>query len=89
MELVNRLETRIYALLRELQHLREVNARLEDADVRIAGLQEENRLLADELEKEKILRASINERIEKLLAGIQEYEQGSRTGGVSAQDPAE
>ena len=75
MELLDLLEQRVGDLLQQIQELREDNAQLCASTEVIAQMREENRLLTEELDKERALRCEIDTRIDRLLAGISEHEQ--------------
>ena len=81
MELLELLERRVSELLQNLHSLREENARLSASCEVITKMREENRLLTEELERERALRKEIDTRIDKLLAGISEYERESAPSG--------
>ena len=70
MELLDLLERRVAGLLQELQALRAENMQLSASTGLITQMREENRLLSEELQKERALRDEIDRRIETLLAGI-------------------
>ncbi len=70
MELLDLLERRVAGLLQEMQTLREENRQLSASTGLITQMREENRLLNEELQKERALRDEIDRRIEALLAGI-------------------
>lgn len=74
MELLDLLERRVGDLLRQIQDLREENARLCASAEIIAQMREENRILSEALDKERELRSEIDRRIDRLLAGISEHE---------------
>jgi hypothetical protein len=70
MELLELLERRVAGLLQELRTLREENGQLHASTGLITQMREENRLLSEELKKERLLRDEIDRRIEALLAGM-------------------
>lgn len=70
MELLDLLERRVGELLRQIETLRSENAELAASSGLITQMREENRILSEELQKERALRAEIDSRIESLLAGL-------------------
>ena len=70
MELLDRLERRVSDLLQQLQALKAENVQLSASVGLITQMREENRLLLEELQKQKDLREEIDMRIEALLEGI-------------------
>jgi len=79
MELLDLLERRVGELLRQIETLRDENAQLAASSGLITQMREENRILSEELQKERALRAEIDSRIETLLAGL-----GSGLAGTDA-----
>lgn len=88
MELLDLLERRVGDLLQQIQDLREENARLCASTEAIAQMREENRILAEALDKERALRSQIDARIDRLLAGINEHEQASARSAPEGIDGA-
>lgn len=80
MELLDLLERRVGELLRQIEALREENAELVAASGLITQMREENRILSEELQKERTLRAEIDSRIEALLAGLGSVTTGTDSG---------
>lgn len=74
MDLFEKLETRITGILDQLDTLKAENARLvAEADSGREALEEENRRLSEELEQEKAAKSAVLEKIDKLLAKIDEH----------------
>ena len=81
MELLDRLERRVGDLLQQNQELRKENAQIRASSEIIVQMREENRVLAEALDKERALRGEIDRRIDRLLAGIGEREQAPAPSG--------
>ncbi len=74
MDLIETLETRITGILEQLDSLKAENARLkEEAVSGRASLEEENLRLSEELAGEKAAKTAVLEKIDKLLAKIDEH----------------
>ena len=78
MELLNLLEERVHALLRQNEHLREENRRMAASSAgsvqAVQELQEENRLLQESLAQEQRLKDEVLHRIDALLASLKDIE---------------
>lgn len=74
MDLIEKLETRITGILEQLDTLKAENARLvAEADSGREALEEENLRLGEELDQEKAAKRAVLEKIDKLLAKIDEH----------------
>jgi cell division protein ZapB len=74
MDLIEKLETRITGILEQLDTLKAENARLAaEVDSGRESLEEENRRLSEELDQEKAAKSAVLEKIDKLLAKIDEH----------------
>ena len=78
MELIDLLETRVTALLSQLETLREENRRLqEEVEGGLSALAEENRTLREALEEERTVKDAVLTRIDALLLRLKD-----QTGGA-------
>ena len=73
MELIDLLETRVTALLSQLETLREENRRLrEEVEGGLSALAEENRALREALEEERTVKDTVLARIDALLLRLKD-----------------
>lgn len=73
MELIDLLETRVMALLSQLETLREENGRLrEEVEGGLSALVEENRILKEALEEERTVKDAVLTRIDALLLRLRD-----------------
>ncbi|WP_353115669.1 cell division protein ZapB [Nitratidesulfovibrio sp.] len=73
MELIDLLETRVTALLSQLETLREENSRLrEEVEGGLSTLVEENRILKEALEEERTVKDAVLTRIDALLLRLRD-----------------
>lgn len=73
MELIDLLETRVTALLSQLETLREENSRLrEEVEGGLSALVEENRILKEALEEERTVKDAVLTRIDALLLRLRD-----------------
>ncbi|MBZ2172616.1 cell division protein ZapB [Nitratidesulfovibrio sp. SRB-5] len=78
MELIDLLETRVTALLSQLETLREENSRLrEEVEGGLSALAEENRILKEALDEERTVKDAVLTRIDALLLRLKD-----QTGGA-------
>lgn len=73
MELIDLLETRVTALLSQLETLREENRRLrEEVEGGLSALAEENRILKEALDEERTVKDAVLTRIDALLLRLKD-----------------
>ncbi len=72
MELLIKLEESVFALTAALQSMRDENAQLREQIAGYQLMEEEKRNLENALHREQEVRNEVNERVERLLAKVEE-----------------